>query len=1076
MKPLQFHAICKRSFATWLGLSFALLTINSVHGQADYTKEIKTVFVERCVACHGSLKSEGGLRLDAASLITKGGDSGEIVVPGKPDNSELLRRVRATDDDRMPPEGSPLTKEQIGLLQQWIVGGAVMPAEEAIPIGPQDHWAFQRPQPTPAPETDAKWVRNDLDRFIAVRLEANGLTPAAEADRSVLQRRVYLDLIGVPPTRKQRDAFLTDTSPQSYERMIDQLLESPLYGQRWARHWMDVWRYSDPSGYGAEIRDGRQHIWHWRDWIVDSLNEDVGYDQMIVEMLAADEAYPEDLSKARATGYLARNWYKFNRNVWLDNIVEHSSKAFLGLTSNCSRCHDHKYDPISHDDYYALRAIFETHDVRDTSGAKGATIVRAYDADVARPTYLFLQGNEQKPDKTRVLSPAIPDFFSGDFDISPVPLPVTAFYPAMRPVSHRQQLDELKQAVVKAETESTSAKEQLAAIQLRIENEPKRSETKEKSPAPAKVIHADGFEKLDAKAWKVVSGNWLADGVLRQSEGNTVQHRLVSQHLHPSDFAVKTKLRITGGEMWRSVGIGFDLHDQQMSALYLSAFAGGTKVQVSTQDQAGKWSYPSSGAKSFTVELNRDYVVELRVRGQTLNVLIDGEFVLAFGLPASRDPGRIALWAFSATAEFRDYQLTTLPADVNVIPAAGQPSVTVASLETQLGRQKQAVKLSQRRVQLAADNLASYEARHLAESRKYGLTEDGDLTSLTASAISLERTAALADLAVQIGDLTAKRALAVSSAKPIEKEIAEQTKKLSDALRKQKALQSAPLPKNYSPLGTVYPNVSSGRRLAYARWIADARNPLTARVAVNHVWRHHFGTPLVERVFDFGLRSPAPLHQDVLDWLAIQFVNEGWSMKELHRIILTSATYRRESSVGDSTAANVTVDQDNHFWWRTNVRRMDAEVVRDSLLYLGGQLDASEGGAPLQHDQGQTTYRRSLYYRHDKERQMTFLNLFDGANVNECYERKPTVSPQQALAMYNSQLADKLSRELAAKVPGDTGDVFVTNLFRHVVSREPTVEELAECTSFFADFTDTEEAKYQLALVLLNHNDFVTIR
>lgn len=1063
-----------------LGWAFAFhLSCWAQAQDVDYAKDIKAVFVERCVACHGSLKSEGGLRLDAASLITKGGDSGEVLVAGKPDDSELVRRVRATDDDRMPPEGegSPLTKEQIDLLQQWIAGGAVMPAQEAIPIGPQDHWAFQRPLPTPPPETDAKWVRNDLDRFTARRLEANGLTPAGEADRSVLQRRVYLDLIGVPPTRQQRDAYLTDISPQAHERMIDQLLESPLYGQRWARHWMDVWRYSDPSGYGAEIRDGRQHIWHWRDWIVESLNEDVGYDQMIVEMLAADEAYPDDLSKARATGYLARNWYKFNRNVWLDNIVEHSSKAFLGLTSNCSRCHDHKYDPISHDDYYALRAIFETHDVRDTPDAKGATIVQAYDVDVARPTYLFLQGNEKKPDKTRVLSPAIPDFFSGEFEISPVPLPVTAFYPALRPTSHRQQLDQLKQAVVKAESELGNATDQLAAIHLRMKTErpEPHAPAEKKSPIPAKLIQADGFEKLDPQSWEVVSGNWTADGVLRQSEGNTIQHRLVSQHQHPSDFAVKATLRITGGEMWRSVGIGFDLHGQQMSAVYLSAFADGTKVQVSTQDDTGKWNYPSSGAKSFMVDLNQDYVVELRVRDQTLNVLIDGEFVVAFQLPATRRPGKISLWAFSATAEFRDYKLTTLPSDLAIVPATGAPK-TVASLEAQLDQQTQALVLSRRQIALASSDLASYEARYSAESRKYGLTQNGDLAELTREAIALERAALLANLEVQIADLTAKRNTAVNSAKPVEKEIAERAKKINDLQQKQKKLQAAMLPNVYSPLGTVYPNASSGRRLAYARWITETKNPLTARVAVNHVWRHHFGTPLVERVFDFGLRSPPPLHQDVLDWLAIQFVNEGWSMKQLHRIILTSATYRRESTIRDLTKANVSVDQDNHFWWRTNVRRMDAEVVRDSLLYLGGQLDSSEGGAPLQHDQGQTTYRRSLYYRHDKERQMTFLNLFDGANVNECYERKPTVSPQQALAMYNSQLADKLSRELASKVPGDTGVVFVTNLFRHVVSREPTAEELAECTSFFADFGDAEEAKYQLALVLLNHNDFVTIR
>jgi hypothetical protein len=377
----------------------------------------------------------------------------------------------------------------------------------------------------------------------------------------------------------------------------------------------------------------------------------------------------------------------------------------------------------------------------------------------------------------------------------------------------------------------------------------------------------------------------------------------------------------------------------------------------------------------------------------------------------------------------------------------------------------------------ARKTLASYAARHRAETRKYELDVTGELIELTQRAAMAERDSNVADLSVQIGDIMAKRDLARASPNPHKAEIDKQTKELSNLEEKRLKLPSTTeLPKSYSPLGTIYPAESSGRRLGYARWMTDRQNPLTARVAVNHIWRHHFGSPLVERVFDFGMRSPAPKNQELLDWLAVRLMNDNWSMKKLHRIIVTSAAYRRESSLRENTRHNLTVDRDNDWLWRMPVRRMDAEVVRDSLLYLGNYLDASEGGPPLQHDQGQTTFRRSIYYRHDKERQMTFLNLFDGANVNECYERSHTVSPQQALAMYNSQLADKLSRGLAKQVPGESAADYVRNLFQHVIGRDPTALELSECSAFCLDFPDREGARFQLALVLLNHNDFVTIR
>ena len=250
-----------------------------------------------------------------------------------------------------------------------------------------------------------------------------------------------MDLTGLVPSREEMQAFLSDDAPDAYERVVDRLLASPRFGERWARHWMDVWRYSDWDGFGAEIRESRPFLWHWRDWIVESLNQNVGYDRMIQLMLAADEAEPDDDRSQRATGFLARNWYRFNRNVWLDNTVEHTSKAFLGLTMNCARCHDHKYDPISQADYYRFRAFFEPHDIREdhlpvNMLAEKDGVPRAFDAKLTEPTYLFVRGDERNPDPSKAYGPGLPAFLIGSkLDIQPVRVPLGARRPSLLPGS-----------------------------------------------------------------------------------------------------------------------------------------------------------------------------------------------------------------------------------------------------------------------------------------------------------------------------------------------------------------------------------------------------------------------------------------------------------------------------------------------------------------------------------------------------------------------------------------------------------------------------------------------------------------
>jgi len=375
----------------------------------------------------------------------------------------------------MPPEGEPLKPTEIAAIRAWITQGAKAPADEQPERDPRDHWSFQVPVRPAVPRVaNAAWPRNPIDAFIAAEHEKRGLTPQRPADKRVWLRRVSLDLTGLPPTHAELEAFVRDDSAEANDRVVTRLLDSPQYGERWGRHWMDIWRYSDWWGLGAEVRNSQKHIWHWRDWIIESLNADKGYDQMLREMLAADELYPNDFDRLRATGFLARQYFKFNRTSWLDETVEHTAKAMLGLTFNCAKCHDHKYDPFSQVEYYRMRAVFEPYQVR-TESVPGEIdfekdgVPRAYDCNLEAPTFVHLRGDDRNPDKSRVIEPAFPAFLMtgvlGAVKIEPVALPAEAAQPGLRSFVVEAHLKAAELRIAAARAELDAAKKKLATAE-----------------------------------------------------------------------------------------------------------------------------------------------------------------------------------------------------------------------------------------------------------------------------------------------------------------------------------------------------------------------------------------------------------------------------------------------------------------------------------------------------------------------------------------------------------------------------------------------------------------------------------
>ena len=398
-----------------LGLLLTAAPAFAADSKVDYVKQVKPILA-RCYSCHGGLEQKAKLRVDTAAALRVGGKRGPALVPGKPAESPILDYVTASNGARrMPPpsDGEALHDHEVALIRNWIEQGAVGPADEKPEADPKEHWAFRTPARPDVPKVkNTAWVKNPIDAFIAAGHEKHGLTPQLAADKRTLLRRVTIDLTGLPPTREELAAFVADDRPDAYEKVVDRLLSSKQYGERWGRHWMDVWRYSDPWGLGAEMRNSQKHIWHWRDWVIESLNDDKGYDQMVREMLAADELYPDDLDRLRASGFLARQYFKFNRNTWLEETVEHTSKAFLGLTMNCAKCHD-RYDPVKQTDYYRLRAFFEPYQSAPisfpaTSGDhEKSSLPRAFDCNLDGPP-TFVRSDDKRREGS-LSRPACPD-------------------------------------------------------------------------------------------------------------------------------------------------------------------------------------------------------------------------------------------------------------------------------------------------------------------------------------------------------------------------------------------------------------------------------------------------------------------------------------------------------------------------------------------------------------------------------------------------------------------------------------------------------------------------------------------
>ena len=1085
--PTRIH-IDYRFGSCLLGL-WILLAGSLGADEIQFVRDLRPILRERCFACHGALKQEASLRLDSAAFLRKGGDSGEVIQTGDVAQSEILLRVLDPDPDtRMPPEGQPLSSKEIETLREWIAAGAVVPPDDFAESSPGDHWAFQSPKKTAIdPETGI----NPIDQLLDISRRKNGLpVKLPEAGKTLLLRRVYLDLVGVPPTLKEMNEFVSDPDDRALEKVVDRLLASPHYGERWGRHWMDVWRYTDWYGLGAQLRNSQKHIWHWRDWIIESLNADKGYDQMIREMLAADELYPDDLDRLRATGFLARNYYLFNRTTWLDSTIEHTSKAFLGLTTNCAKCHDHKYDPISQEDYYRMRAIFEPHQVRldplpGTTDLEKDGLPRVFDAHPGAKTYLDVRGDEKNRDTSREIAPDVPAFFAyRDYLPAEVKLPGTAVQPVLRDYVLKDRLAVLEASHRKANAKWTEAKDRLKKLTDLPKKTPggKTINYNDYQLEETNSFIEDSFDRLDPGKWKVRNGNWkIARGQLVQSVTGPQSHVVETIANHPPDFLLETRLSVSGGQMWKSFGIRFDATPQHEKTVYLSAYSE-SKLQVSYSNQQ-KTTYPPEGLARLPVELNQSYLMRVAVRGRAINVSVDGKHLVSYVFPGQRQTGKLNLMSFDSIASFDSIRVIPLPENVRLLGAdEGQLSPEQTRAEVKLAAAElQEIQAKRKRLEAVIRADLARAAGSPAES---GVTREAARSEIQLEIASQERLLAATEAKL----LTASQKERVGHEKTI-RQAQQRLESLQVKLKKpghqyesirasRKALEGPD--EKPDSRNQPYPSTSTGRRTALANWMIHPSNPLTARVAVNQIWMRHFGRPLVDPVTDFGRRAPQPVQQQLLDWLAVDLVENGWKMKRLHRMILLSRVYRLSGMASEQSLSG----GNSYYLCRTPIR-MESQVIRDSLLKLSGQLEEKLGGPPIDPASQASSSRRSLYFRQSRDHQHKFIGMFDDADILRCYRRQESIIPQQALTLANSRIAFQAASKIAGNLSsGSLSDRdFAQTAFQLILCRKPDSEEVKACTEALDQFRLLAQGKENqvrtrtlLVLGLLNSNDFITIR
>ena len=934
-----------------------------------FNEHIRPILSNACFQCHGpdDKKREADLRLDTFEGATRDLGGYKAILPGNPEKSAIVERILSHDrDEVMPPPKSkkpPITAGEIELLKRWIAQGAPY----------EGHWAFQplqNPEPPAVGNTAA--VRNPVDRFVLAPLESRGIAPSPEADKATLLRRVHLDLTGLPPTPQESEAFLADRSPDAYERVVDALLASPHHGERWGRHWLDQARYADSQGYSV---DGQRAMWPYRDWVIRALNADMPFNQFTVEQIAGD-LLPNPTKMQRIASAFHRNTMinqeggtdaeQFRNEAVVDR-VNTTGAVWLGLTAGCAQCHSHKYDPLSHQEYFRLFAFFNSGtDVNSTGETVDVLPGELFPAKEAKVPVAQYEAARQRVAKAKQgVAQRRAEWVRG---LVAATEPTQWHRPAIGTASSRSgrvpQIQDDGSVLVPKEGTPQDVIEvaftpdvpRLEAIRLQVLPDP-------------------SFNAKFAGTGK--DGSFALNELEVLIDGNAKAFDLAVSDLENAKTPLSHALDRDPATAWR----------------------------LDPAAPASKGTHEAWLVLKEPVAMEGQRVV-LRLRHETGAFLFIGKFAVSV---AEKAP--------------------LLPPDPVLAAAAWKAA---------------------KDPQTAAQTNDPAFVRAFAKMDRVQAAADFEFACLTKDASPAQ--------VMVMKDLPAPRPTFLHIR--------------GDFLSPDKEL--GPLkPGTPEVLPALAVEGREATRLDLARWLVDPKNPLTPRVTVNRIWMRYFGQGLVETENDFGTQGTPPTHPELLDWLSRQFIDGGWSMKKLHRIIVTSATYRQSSVVRPEL---METDPRNLLLARQNRFRVDAEIVRDSALAASGLLDPTLGGPTVYPPQpegvyaftqaakpwvvskGGERYRRALYTQFYRSAQHPLTSTFDAPNFSTtCTRRLRSNTPLQALMMANDEtfmeMAQAAALRLWTQIPGASpqqDQERVEFAFRAFFNRLPSEKELKRSLEFLA--------------------------
>lgn len=1069
-----------------------------------FETQVQPLLKKHCWKCHGGEdKIRGGLRLTTRSATIAGGDLGPAVKPGDVDGSNLVRAIEYRDLE-MPPSGK-LAAADIDVLKRWVRDGLpwtpgketvepmapAKPREGVVDAAARQYWAYQpikRPVPPPRPaNVPAAAIANPIDAFVAARLGESGLAPSPTADPIALVRRVYFDLLGLPPTPAQVEAFTRDPSPAAYEKLLDTLLDSPHYGEKWGRHWLDLVRYAESNGY--ERDSAKPQAWRYRDYVINAFNQDKPYDRFLVEQLAGDELDEVSLETLTATGY-------YRLGIWddepadrplakydaFDGVVSTTAQVMLGMSLGCARCHDHKKDPLPHRDYYRLLAFFR--DVTDMNGrntrivadaAQQATQRRLIAEKEAREARLYgeIFGLQQQflaawrkadEEAKRAASAGTPpsgkatggtaggtDQTAGGGDSGDSDELAAADLTELSYRFYRDTYDSLPDFTnLKAEAQgpiadgfvSLAPASRQEAIGLVFEGQLK---------VPAAGSYTFDYDVTEGI--RLVVGDKVVvhqPGKGRHAGESQVELSAGLLPLRLEYFNSYAKPRLRLG--WKAAGAA----RRPLSLEGPSLGGAGRVLLPDSRAQAQTWSYTFQKPASDWAAMAFDAANWKKGPGGfgtngTPGALVRTEWRsndiwLRTTFSLDRVPRRLALdlhhdedvevyingeQVYSAKGYLREYERVSLGRDAARKLRAGENVLAVHCRQTGGG-------------QYIDVGLA--EAGGVADFATL-LRRDGARVWDAALVEKLERlTRELEESRKAKPPEAGLEVMSVAESGRADTFVLLRGNPGAEGEKVQPGFPAVLCSTDNEPvaparLSGAAAQQSSGKRRALAEWIVGPSNPLTARVMANRLWQYHFGRGIVPTPNDFGLLGESPTHPQLLDWLASELREGGWKLKRMHKLIMLSATYR-QSSAGN--AAALAKDPGNELWWRYPMRRLTAEEIRDSILAVSGRINLQMGGPsvyppiPREVLAGQSVpgagwgkatpeeaSRRSVYIHVKRSLAVPLLSLNDAADTdNSCPVRYTTTVPTQALGMLNGEFTNEQAGLLARRVMSEKpGDV-----------------------------------------------------